>query len=91
MFAAKRLSAAAFRGTCSFGPGAGVQMISDPYSSDVRAFVLLLDIEEEKRREACEKKRAMTDELTGLLSRTSFIERFEDLCRSDHENARHAV
>lgn len=70
---------------------AGVQMLSDPYSSDVRAFVLLLDIEEEKRREACEKKRAMTDELTGLLSRTSFIERFEDLCRSDHENARHAV
>lgn len=68
-----------------------VQMIADPYSDDVRAFILLADIEEEKLREAREKKRSMTDELTGLLSRTSFTEQFDELRRLSREDARHAV
>ncbi|MEG1966151.1 MAG: EAL domain-containing protein [Clostridia bacterium] len=68
-----------------------VQMVSDPYSSDVRAFIILRDIEEEQRRKAHEKKLAMTDELTGLLMRTSFIEKFNECIHHSQKDARQAL
>lgn len=68
-----------------------VRMVSDPHSNEVLGFVMFMDIEEQKRKEAREKTRSMTDGLTGLLSRVSFEERFNELCAASGKDACHAV
>ena len=70
---------------------ASVRMISDPYSSDVLGFVLLSDIEEQKRKEARDRVRSLTDELTGLLSRVSFVEQFDELRLATGTDSNHAI
>lgn len=70
---------------------ATVELLADPCSMNVRAFLTLEDIEERKRREAIERQRTATDELTGLLTRTAFVSRVEALCAKQERSARHAI
>ena len=49
-----------------------VQMLPDPYSANVRAFVLLRDIDERKHEELNLQARLRADSLTGALNRNAF-------------------
>lgn len=58
---------------------ATVQLIADPYSSDVQVFLLFTDQDEQKRDELLVRARSNTDPLTGLLNRSAFEEQFTEL------------
>ncbi|MEG2314770.1 MAG: EAL domain-containing protein, partial [Clostridia bacterium] len=68
-----------------------VRMVADPHSADVCAFILIEDIEEQRRKRERENMLIKTDELTGLLSRGAFVERFGELSVSSLKDERHAV
>jgi diguanylate cyclase (GGDEF)-like protein/PAS domain S-box-containing protein len=68
-----------------------VQLIPDPYSSDVKGYFLLEDIDEQKKAVINLQERSTHDSLTGLLNRAAFIEKFNEiLLRSDLET-QHAL
>lgn len=54
-----------------------IQMLPDPYSANVRASLMLRDIDEKKREELTLQDRLRTDSLTGALNRTAFIAQAE--------------
>jgi len=58
---------------------ASLQLVPDPYSSDVKCFFLLKDIDKSKRSELIASARSQQDPLTGLLNRAAFIEKMN--CR----------
>lgn len=68
-----------------------IQMISDPYSCDVKCYFLLQDIDEQKKAEIYLKERSMRDSLTGLLNRGTFIEKLTDLLQSSSLETQHAL
>lgn len=51
-----------------------VQMLPDPYSCNVRASILLRDIDAQKREELTLMDQLRTDTLTGALNRSAFME-----------------
>ncbi len=67
------------------------RLVSDPHSNDILAFVMFKDIDEQKSKEAREKSRSMSDELTGLLSRAAFKESMVELCANSEKGVCHAV
>ena len=68
-----------------------VQLIPDPYSSDVKAYFLLEDIDDRKQTELHLQERSMRDSLTGLLNRGSFIEQCNDILRKSDPETQHAL
>ena len=54
-----------------------VQMLPDPYSSNVRASILLRDIDAQKREELTLMDQLRTDTLTGALNRAAFLDAAE--------------
>jgi len=69
----------------------GVQLLPDPYSSDIKAFLLFRDIDSEKCEELNLKNRVRTDVLTGVLNRRAFAERVETLCTEPDAGRVHAL
>lgn len=67
-----------------------VQMLPDPYSCNVRAFLLLQDIDAQKREELSLRSRISLDNLTGVLNRKAFIERTETLLQKIEPGHTHA-
>lgn len=67
-----------------------VQMVPYPDSQDVKAFVINMDIDEQKREALARETRARQDYLTGALNRETFIERVDALLAGG-EDAVHAV
>lgn len=67
-----------------------VQILPDPYSSNIRASLLLRDIDAPKRAELMMKDRLRTDALTGVLNRGAFVESAEALFEQAH-NGLHAL
>ncbi len=57
-----------------------IQMLPDPYSPDIRAFLLFQDIDSRKKEEQCLQDRLRSDPLTGVLNRKAFIEGAEWIC-----------
>lgn len=51
-----------------------VQMLPDPYSANVRASILLRDIDAQKREELILMDQLRTDTLTGVLNRGAFLD-----------------
>ena len=51
-----------------------VQMLPDPYSCNVRASMLLRDVDTQKREELTLKDQLRMDTLTGVLNRSAFLE-----------------
>lgn len=51
-----------------------VQMLPDPYSSNIRASLLLRDVDQQKQEELNLKVQLRTDALTGALNRGAFVE-----------------
>ena len=54
-----------------------VQMLPDPYSSNIRVFLLLRDIDARKREELQLQNQLRSDPLTGALNRNAFISQAE--------------
>lgn len=48
-----------------------VEMVTDPFSKNIRAFVLIQDIDEEKTAELGMLKRAQTDQMTGVYNKAT--------------------
>ena len=67
-----------------------VQMLPDPYSSDIRASFLLRDIDAQKREEITLKDQLRIDVLTGVLNRGTFMEETEALF-ADARGGQHAL
>ncbi len=76
------------REDCSFGwVRVSVQMLPDPYSSNIRAFLLFRDIDLRKREELNIQDRLCSDPLTGVFNRKAFIERAECICSEMKEGS----
>lgn len=56
-----------------------IQMLPDPYSSNIRASLLFRDVDKQKREELSLKVQLRTDTLTGALNRGAFVEAAEAL------------
>jgi len=70
---------------------ASVQLIADPFSRSVRCFLLLKDIDEQKRNELLVRARSLTDPLTGLLNRIAFEEQLMELVTQHEPDNIHAL
>lgn len=57
-----------------------IHMLPDPYSSNIRAFMLFQDIDSKKKAELSIQDRLRSDTLTGVLNRKAFIEGAEQIC-----------
>lgn len=67
-----------------------VQMLPDPYTSNVRVFLLLRDIDARKREELYLQDQLRTDPLTGVLNRNAFTAQTEAVF-SNANSERHAL
>ena len=68
-----------------------VQMLPDPYSSNIRASFLLKDIDAQKREELNLMDQLRTDMLTGVLNRGAFVEAMEELFQEGNGAGQHAL
>ena len=67
-----------------------VDLMEYPKSKDVEIFMMYENIDEHKRAELLTLERSETDPLTGVLNRTVFIERLEDIVKKN-PNEMHAL
>lgn len=68
-----------------------VQLIPDPYSSDVKGFFLLEDIDAQKKEVIHLQERSTHDSLTGLLNRGAFVERINEVLSTSELDTQHAL
>jgi diguanylate cyclase (GGDEF)-like protein len=66
-------------------------MLPDPYSCNVRASLLLRDIDVQKREEMTIKDQLRTDTLTGALNRSAFFEAANAVLSQPRANGLHAL
>ncbi len=67
-----------------------VQMIEDPYSSDIRAFIRFRDIDSKKKEQIRLQTQSREDALTGLLNRSEFVCQINHLLASSPAGTQHA-
>lgn len=67
-----------------------IQLIQDPYNSDVRLFMMTLDIDSDKREELRLRRQIEYDRMTGILNRETFIARVGNILEHGYES-RHAL
>lgn len=70
---------------------ASVQLIADPYGSDIQGFLLLKDIDAQKRDDLLVRERSTLDPLTGLLNRAAFEEQISALFQKTDADTVHAL
>ena len=68
-----------------------VQMLPDPYSSNVRASILLRDIDVQKREELTLMTQLRTDTLTGVLNRGAFLDAAKMVFTQPRNDGLHAL
>lgn len=64
-----------------FWARAEAQMIDDPFVGGVRLYVLIQDVDSEKRRSLEMRKLSQTDPLTGLYNRATLVKRLSRVLR----------
>lgn len=67
-----------------------MQLVKYPDSDEIKAYILVIDIDEEYRRELLLREQSETDPLTGVLNRRTFIERSRALLEDCGEASLHA-
>lgn len=70
---------------------AHIQLVSDPYTSDVKAFILILDIDAQKKQDLEMRSLIEQDALTGLLNRATVVTRVTEILRQSRKGTRHAL
>lgn len=73
-----------------FWAKANVQLLTEPYTGDIKAFFVLKNIDEKKRRELELQELSQKDALTGLLNRRTVIEQISQLLETSTPLGRHA-
>ena len=68
-----------------------VQMLPDPYSSNVRASILLRDVDVQKREELTLMNQLRTDTLTGVLNRGAFLDAAKSVFTQPLNGGLHAL
>lgn len=66
-------------------------LLGDPYSEDVRLFMMTQDIDKEKREELELRSQIEHDGLTGLLNRETFVARVSEVIDQKDYTKRHAL
>lgn len=69
---------------------AEIQLLPDPYSNDIKGFVLIQDIDLQKKEEQKLLKQLKTDSLTGLLNRSAAVESIFNILQESEGNYIHA-
>lgn len=67
-----------------------IQLIADPFADTIKAFVMIQDIDKDKKKELQLRKELESDPLTGLLNRRS-VELKADQIMSMNRNRKHAL
>lgn len=67
-----------------------LQLVQYPDSQEVKAFVVVRNIDEEKREQLKLRERSQTDSLTHSLNRETFSERVENLILNSSPSSTHA-
>lgn len=70
---------------------ATVQLISDPYNSDVRLFMMTLDIDRETKENLRIHQQLEQDRMTGMLNRETFEEKVSEILERSMETKQHAL
>ena len=68
---------------------ASLQMLPDPYSDHIKAFILITDIDKEKRKALELHERSRRDPLTGVLNRRAIIDQVTDVLDKSQPNSKH--
>lgn len=68
-----------------------IQLVPDPYTSDIKAFILIRDIDAQKRQDLEMRNLIEQDALTGLLNRATVVTRVTEILRQSGEGAKHAL
>lgn len=68
-----------------------IQLISDPYTNDIMASILIEDINDEKESLLQLRHLSMMDPLTGLLNRTAMIHEVDAMLQSSSLNDTHIL
>jgi len=68
-----------------------IQLLTEPYSDNVLAFLMFQDIEEEKKLRQLGESRVHGDELTGLMSRSTFTDSFTRILESSLDSDVHVL
>ena len=67
-----------------------IQLLPDPYSDDIKLFVLLQNIDEQKQEEDRLQKLSQTDPLTGLLNRRMIIDKVDEILKNREDSQQYA-
>ncbi|MCI9296871.1 MAG: diguanylate cyclase [Clostridiales bacterium] len=70
---------------------ATVQLLPDPYSDDIKAFILVKNIDQEKRRHLLLQERSTRDSLTGVFNRGTLLEQVEALLKNSGPQDQHTL
>ncbi len=70
---------------------ARIQLVPDPFTQDVKAFILLKNIDAQKKRELELQNLIEQDELTGLLNRGTVVKRVSEILRLSGAGAWHGL
>lgn len=68
-----------------------IHLLTEPYSDNVRAFLIFEDVEEERKLKEMGETRGHSDELTGLMGRTAFTDSFTRLLETSGEKDVHVL
>ncbi len=68
-----------------------VDLVEQPTSTQVEAYLLYEDIDKAKRNELHTRELAETDPLTGVLNRTAFAAKVDERIRASRPELRHAM
>lgn len=70
---------------------AEIQVIPDPFSTGIKCYVRIQDIDEEKQKEITLMRKSNFDYLTGLLRRETFLEQFSSSIKTYGPEAHHVL
>lgn len=70
---------------------AEIQLISDPFENVIRASVMMVDIDQEKKAAMQLKRLSETDPLTGLYNRRTFLKKIENTLKNTNHKSRHML
>lgn len=70
---------------------ASIQLIPDPFTKDVKAFILVKDIDAQKKKDLELRSLIELDALTGLLNRGTVVSRVTELLRQGPTGAEHGL